>query len=419
MTISNFRKRFAEEAGIARLMDDLGDAQDGRSDVLMLGGGNPAHIPEAAQFIRQRLLRIADSPSELTQVFGDYDPPQGNRKFIEALARLFQQQYGRDIGPENIALTTGSQMAFYMLFNMFCGEFEDGSHKKILLPMAPEYIGYADVCLTDDCLTSRKPAIEILADHEFKYHVDFTRLDAGPEIGAVCVSRPTNPSGNVISDAELDKLSELARQRKVPFIIDNAYGMPFPNIMFTPAALHWQEHIILCMSLSKLGLPGVRTGIIIANEKIITAVARMNAIFSLAPGSTGPALAVDLVNSGEIGSLCNTVIRPYYQRKALLALATLKQAFAGMDYYVHKPEGAFFLWLWIPGLPAGCEHLYRRLKARSVLVVPGHYFFPGLDEQWPHRDECIRISYAMNDEAVVKGIRIIADEVKKMVSGNI
>ena len=49
-----------------------------------------------------------------------------------------------------------------------------------------------------------------------------------------------------------------------------------------------------------------------------------------------------------------------------------------------KPEGAIFLWLWFKDLPITTEQLYQRLKARGVLMVPGHNFFPGLDKPWPH-----------------------------------
>ena len=77
-------------------------------------------------------------------------------------------------------------------------------------------------------------------------------------------------------------------------------------------------------------------------------------------------------------------------------------------------EGAFFLWLWLPGLPIRSAELYERLKKNGVLVVSGHHFFPGVQEDWPHRDECLRISYAQDDEIVSKGIRILADEIKEL-----
>ncbi|WP_164088299.1 aminotransferase class I/II-fold pyridoxal phosphate-dependent enzyme, partial [Stenotrophomonas maltophilia] len=67
----------------------------------------------------------------------------------------------------------------------------------------------------------------------------------------------------------------------IPLIIDNAYGVPFPGIIFSQATPHWNDNTILCMSLSKLGLPGARCGIIIANEELITAITNVNGIISL------------------------------------------------------------------------------------------------------------------------------------------
>ena len=63
------------------------------------------------------------------------------------------------------------------------------------------------------------------------------------------------------------------------------------------------------------------------------------------------------------------------------------------------------------GLPIGSQVLYQRLKERGVLIVPGHHCFFGLDEDWPHRHECIRVSYVQDEAAVRRGIELIADEV--------
>jgi valine--pyruvate aminotransferase len=414
MNFSTFHKRFTEDSGIVHLMEDLGDANTGEKDILMLGGGNPAHIPEVQQFFQERLQRIAADPVEFAGVIGNYDPPRGDPRFISALVDLFTSEYGWDLGPRNIVLTAGSQSAFFMLFNMFSGLYADGSRKKILLPMLPEYIGYSDLGLADDQFTGIKPVIEKPDGNIFKYHVDFEGLSVDRGIGALCVSRPTNPSGNVLTDVEMEKLGSIARESKIPFIVDNAYGMPFPNIMFRKAKLTWDENIVLCMSLSKLGLPGARTGIIVANEEITGAIVKMNAIFNLALGSFGPALALDIVRTRDILHLSNNVIRHFYERKAGLAIQWLKQALEGIEYFIHEAEGAIFIWLWLPGLPVPCKELYKRLKQRGVVVVPGNYFFPGLKEDWPHRHECLRISYAMHESVVQRGIQIIGEEVRKL-----
>jgi len=413
MNVSKFGKKIAVQSGIGQLMDDLGAARGQEHDVLMLGGGNPAHIPEVDRCLRQSMAAMLADGSRFERAIGSYDPPEGNAEFTEAVASLLRDRFGWDIGPQNIALTNGSQLAFFILFNLLAGEYEDGTKRRILFPLVPEYIGYCDVGLTCDLFATQRPKIESIDEHTFKYHIDFDRLDIAEDIGAICVSRPTNPSGNVLTNSELERLSGLARARGVPLIIDNAYGTPFPNIVFTDAEPLWNENTIVCMSLSKLGLPGVRTGIVIARREIIELVARVNAVMSLAPGGVGPALLMDLVRSGRIIDLCREVIQPFYQRKMQQVVKHIHACFKGIDYRVHKPEGAFFMWLWFPNLPITSQQLYERLKQRHVLVVPGHYFFPGLTEPWPHTNECIRVNYAQDHKVVSAGIKTIAEEVKR------
>jgi valine--pyruvate aminotransferase len=85
-----------------------------------------------------------------------------------------------------------------------------------------------------------------------------------------------------------------------------------------------------------------------------------------------------------------------------------------LPYRLHRSEGALFLWLWFEGMPITSRELYERLKARNVLVVPGNYFFYGLeDDDWAHRNECLRISFTMAEGVVREGFRVIAEEVKK------
>ena len=88
-----------------------------------------------------------------------------------------------------------------------------------------------------------------------------------------------------------------------------------------------------------------------------------------------------------------------------------------MPFKIHKPEGAIFLWLWFENLPISSQELYLRLKDRGVLVVPGHNFFPGMDNSWKHQQECIRVSYAQDGDTVKAGVRLIAEEVIKAYRG--
>jgi len=415
LQLSSFGRRFSQGSGILSLMDDLGNAL-AEGGMLMMGGGNPGHVPEVQAALREQLVGLCNDPVRFQKLIGIYDSPPGDKGFLQALADLLQREYGWQVGPENICLTQGSQGSFFLLFNMLAGRFEDGSQKKIMLPLAPEYIGYADLGLSDDFFTAVRPRIELLGEHQFKYRVDFDQLVITDDIAALCVSRPTNPTGNVLTDDEIAELSRLAADNDIPLILDNAYGVPFPGIIYTEATPFWNQQLIVCMSLSKFGLPAARTGIVIARPEIIQTLAGINAILNLAPGSFGAMLTKELVASGEIIHLSQTVVQPFYRRKMEKAMAVLEEYFVDLPYRVHSPEGAMFLWLWFKDLPISSRILYERLKARKVLVVSGDYFFPGLEPGWQHTRECLRITYSQDEQDVREGLQIIADEVRTVYS---
>lgn len=417
MKLSAFGQKFAGSSGIVELMDDLGSALNENPDMIFMGGGNPGRLPAVEALFEQRLHTLMADPEQRHSLLGIYQSPQGEKEFLEQVAAFLKHNFGWPVSARNIAVSNGSQPAFFVLYNLFAGTMSDGSQRSIHLPLAPEYLGYGDVGLSDKFFTATRPNIELLDDHLFKYRVDFSQLSLDDSVAALCVSRPTNPTGNVLTDDEIAHLDTIARQHKIPFIIDGAYGLPFPGIIFTEAKPHWNDNTILVLSLSKLGLPGVRTGIVIASEEVIHAYTNANIIVNLACANLGPALSKEWFRSGEILTLSQQHVAPYYREGSQRTLSWFRQALGDLPYRIHKPEGAIFLWLWFEGLPITSQELYERLKQRGVLVVPGHNFFMGVDDSWAHKHECIRVSYAQDGDTVKQGVAIIAEEVRKAYQG--
>ena len=398
MQFSAFGEKFTQHSGILQLMDDLGDALKSDKPVNMLGGGNPARIAEVNAVFADVFSKLA--AEHAVENIGNYSNPQGDAALIDALTVFLNREYGWNLTADNIALTNGSQNAFFYLFNLFGGKFKvsDGLsvEKAILLPLAPEYIGYADVHVEGQHFVSVKPKIEAV-EHEgekgfFKYRVDFDALESLPELA---------------------RLDALAQEHGIPLIIDNAYGMPFPNIIYSDVTLNWHENIILCFSLSKVGLPGVRTGIIVAAPEVVKAVSSLNAIVNLSPTRFGAAIATPLLQDGRLKQLSDDVIRPFYRNQAQTAVSLLKRELGAYPLKIHKPEGAIFLWLWFENLPVSSQTLYEMLKAEGTLIIPGEHFFVGIDTQnYPHAHECIRMSIAQDAQTLEKGIAAIGRVVR-------
>jgi len=404
---STYAQHYSSESGIVQLMQDLSIAPPPGGQLYPMGGGNPAHIPEVEEALRQIANEVVGDTVRFAQMVGDYDAPQGHEGFRTALAERLSNLFQKTLSPENIAITNGSQASFEVLFNAFAGAFADGHWRHIELPIAPEYVGYNDMGRQQRPILRSTPArINLLADQQFKYGIDLDRFHVSSETsGAVCLSRPTNPSGNVVTDSELQEVAEKCASAGVPLIIDGAYGLPFPGMIYTSATPFWDDNTILCLSLSKLGLPGVRTGIVVAAPEVTELIRNANAINGLAPTRVGPELVLPLLANKQMDALCQQVIRPHYLQKQAFALDSLREASADLPIRVHKPDGAMFLWVWFENLPGGTQKLYEAAANEGVVTVAGHHFFQGLTTDWQHANECLRINYAGGPAMVAEGIR--------------
>ena len=387
-------------------MEDLSIAAPAGTTIYPLGGGNPAHIPEVQDALREAAKELVSDAKRFASTIGDYDAPQGHERFRACLADQLSALFGSAISTENIAITNGSQASFEILFNAFAGRFNDGSWKHVALPIAPEYVGYNDMSRQDGpILKSTAARIDLLPERQFKYGVNLAEFSVdSATTGAVCLSRPTNPSGNVVSDSELSQVASQCRAASVPLIIDGAYGLPFPGMIYTEATPFWDENTILCLSLSKFGLPGVRTGIVVGPPEVTQLIRNANAINGLAPARTGPELVLPLLMNRRLSELSEHVIKPHYLRKQRLAIEAMMSAAHDLPVRIHQPNGAMFLWTWFKHLPGGADELYRRAAREGVVTVSGRHFFQGLDTSWQHANECLRLNYAGDEDTVRQGI---------------
>ena len=141
MNFSDFGNKLCSRSGILQLMDDIGRPLPQGVKPYRLGGGNPAMIPEISAMYRQEMEKIMSNGDEFEKLIGLYDSPQGRMSFIEVVAEYLSKTYGWKIGPENVAVSNGSQSACFYLFNLLSGTFtSDGKSKK-------KKILYKSICL--------------------------------------------------------------------------------------------------------------------------------------------------------------------------------------------------------------------------------------------------------------------------------
>ncbi|MCW7464786.1 valine--pyruvate transaminase [Leptospira levettii] len=400
--------RLRKNQGIRSLMEDLGQATGDPNEIL-LGGGNPAPIPEAEVIFEETFGKLAKDPI-LRSLLGDYQAPIGNDSFRELAAEYLSPLLQSKLKKENIAFFNGSQNAYSFLLNLHSGPMADGSFKKILLPVVPEYIGYADQSIAENVFLAKPPNVVSTGKNRFRYELNQSTFDL-TGVGVLAISRPTNPTGNVLPLEQLEWMEKSTTKHNIPILIDLAYGNPFPNLIGKESPIQYKEGRTLSLSFSKIGLPGVRFGIVVSDEETINTLSSFAAVSNLAVGNLGVYMMQILVQENVLPKLSENILRPFYEAKAKLALNLFTEAFEkmGVAYEIHDPMGGFFLWIRFPSLSISNHELYHLCKDKRLFIVSGHYFFPGLNSDFSHTKECIRLTYCRKEEELARGAQILAE----------
>ena len=398
-------------SGVRAIMKDIIETLRSGGDraFINLSAGNPVILPEVEQLWRDCTADLLASP-DYGEVVGRYGASQGYQPLIDAIVEDFNQRYGLSLTDRNVLITPGSQSLYFYAANAFGGHTATGALRQIVLPLSPDYTGYGGVTLTPEALIAYKPELEIdRATHRFKYRPDFSQLQITETTGCVIFSRPCNPTGNVLNDDEVSKIVTLAAAHDVPVLIDSAYAPPFPALNFTEMTPRFGGNVLHCMSLSKAGLPGERIGIAIGDESLIHVLECFQTNLCIHSPRYGQAIAARAIRSGRLAEISETVIRPFYQQKIAIVEATLDREMPpDLPWFLHRGEGAIFAWLWLQDLPITDWEFYQKLKDVDVIVVPGSTFFPGLREDWPHKQQCLRISLTGSDRDIETAMQRLA-----------
>lgn len=417
LRLTKFAVQMSELSGARVIMKDVIKtlSTDNEQKLINLSVGNPLILPELEQLWRDCTQELLDSP-EYGRVVCRYGSSQGYFPLIDAIANDLNQRYRLNLTRQNILITPGSQSLYFYAANAFGGATCDGNLRKIVLPLVPEYAGYGRVAFTPEALVAHRPILDIdEKQHRFKYRPDFARLEINRDTGCVIFSRPCNPTGNIITDEEVQKIVDLAANYDVPVLIDSAYGLPFPALNYTSMTPIFGDNVLYSMTLSKAGLPGERIGIAIAKPELIETLKFFQANVCLSSSRYGQAIAARAIASGALVERSVNVIRPYYWQKLQVLEHTFDRLMPkDLPWFLHRSEGAFFAWLWLQDLPVTDWEFYQQLKEAGVIVVPGSAFFPGLQEEWLHKHQCIRISLAASDSDIKVGIAKAIEVIRQL-----
>jgi aspartate/methionine/tyrosine aminotransferase len=187
---------------------------------------------------------------------------------------------------------------------------------------------------------------------------------------AVLVASPSNPTGTLLSAAEMAALHELVRARDGALIVDEIYqGLVYDETGGT--ALSLADDIFVINSFSKyFGMTGWRLGWLVAPLDFIDPLDRLAQNIYLSAPTLSQHAALDAFSPQVLGIL-ELRRREFQQRRDFLLPALRELGFA----IPVTPQGAFYLY-------AGCEGVtgdsyrfaYDLLEQAGVAVTPGRDF---------------------------------------------
>jgi len=383
MINEKMRKLGAKRSSIRELFE-YGKARAGKigeDNVFDFSIGNPSVPPPDK--VSHELIRLLTEESSMA--LHGYTSAQGDPRTRAAVADYISKRYGALADPDLIYMTCGAAAALTIALNALvsCGE-----EVIVNAPYFPEYKVFIEKAggVVREVLTT-------VGD----FQPDIEALEAAitEKCAAVIINSPNNPSGAVITEENLKRLSALLKKKEkeldktIYLISDEPYRELVYDGVEVPFVSNYYDDTVICYSFSKsLSLPGERIGYIMLSPSIKSSVAVYQAICG-AGRALGYVCAPSLLQKmipEVIGTTSN--ISVYEKNRSLLYDALTKYG-----YSVVRPDGAFYLFVKSPeeNAAAFCE----RAKEFELLLVPSDDF--GILGY-------VRISYCVFPERIEKSL---------------
>jgi len=315
----------------------------------------------------------ADPPPEvlaagkLTMAEGhhQYAITWGAPRFREALVKKQQYWMGLDLDPEtHVVVTCGSTEAMMCAMMTACNPGD-----KVII-FSPHYENYGAVTI----LSGAQPIYVPLHPPDFVFDPDELRAAFTQNSKAIVLCNPSNPSGKVFSQEELEFIADLSKEYDTFVITDEVYE----HIVYSPyhhrymAALpEMFNRTISCSSLSKTyNMTGWRLGYVIGPETVIAGARKVHDFLTV--GAPAP-LQEAATTALELPLSYYEQLTADYTRKRELFLAYLDEA--GLSYT--EPQGAYYVMVDCAAYGVKNDREFCRWMAKEIGVtaVPGSSFF--------------------------------------------
>jgi 2-aminoadipate transaminase len=337
-----------------------------RPEVISFAGGLPA----------AELFPVAQIKSALGAVLAayggqalQYSETPGLPELRDWLARRFSNER-LSVAPENVLITTGAQQALDLVGRILLQEgdsviVENPTYLALLSAWRPTGVRFlpgacdADGLQVEPC----KP----LMKHKPK--------------AIYCVPNFQNPQGSTLTLSRRKRLVALARQHAMAIIEDNPYGelrysgSALPSLLeldaCNGAGSEFESRVIYAGTFSKVLMPGLRVGWVIAARAVIEKLTLAKQAADLHTSTLSQHLALELVRRGFLEEFV-PVLRQHYGQRRDAMLEALDKYFPKSATWT-KPEGGIFVWATLPKRIDTGQLLPAALGQR-VAFVPGEEF---------------------------------------------
>ena len=363
-------------------------AHERGEDVIMLSVGDP-DLDTPAPVLEKAIERLRSGDTH-------YTPATGRQHLREAIAASHRARTGQSVEAAQVIFLAGAQNALFATSMCIAGP---GDEVIALEPLYPSYPATLEV--------SGARMVRVGAPASRKFRVDLAALEASitPRTRALFFATPNNPSGAILSAADLVVIGELARRNSLWVVADEVYAGLAPGGRVPSLAAELPEQVVTISSLSKShSMPGWRAGWLVGPRQLVIHVEAMAQcmLFGL-PGFIQEAAVTAL----SVADAAESRIREYCAARRDFLLAGLDRV-RGLKCFV--PDAGMFMLVDVrdTGL-SGYDFMCELYRTERVSVLDGGAF--GRETAGFVR-VCFATDEALLRQAIVRIRRFVATLVK-------
>ena len=340
-------------------------AEIGAENVFNYTIGNPS-VPTTDDF-NKGLIDLIQNEDSLT--LHGYSPTLTIYSVRKAVADSLNRRFGMEYVPEDIFMTSGAAGALAHAIRCVT---EPGDEVITFAPYFPEYVPYVD---------GTGAVLKVVPADITSFQINFDAFleMMNPNVQAILINSPNNPSGIVYSTETITRLAQILTEKQEEYGHDIYLisDEPYREIVFegtdSPFISKFYDNTICCYSFSKsLSLPGERIGYVAVNPKCKDAELIINMCGQVSR-FTGHNCPSSLIQLGVARVLDETSDLSIYEKNKNI----LYKELTAMGYECVEPGGTFYMF---PKTPIADANEFCNMTAHELdlILVPGDSFMcPG------------------------------------------